>query len=163
MRGPLVRPPVSAGVVISYKCASECRHCLCACCPSWSADWISERAAERALSWLARGIQPSPSGPEGIGINHGLHITGGEPFLNLDILLKLARMARDLGIPSTFVETNCFWASDDNETRSRLLQLREAGLRGVLVGHIAPRTNEFRELGPREFYRHLVCCSWRRP
>jgi len=104
-----------------------------ACSPRWRADWISEGDLERVLSQLSVSIQPSPFGPDRVGLNYGLHFTGGEPFLNFDLLLKAVEIAREFGIPSIFVETNCFWCVDDKVTRERFLLLRDAGLNGVLV------------------------------
>lgn len=104
-----------------------------ACSPQWTADWISESAADRLLRQLAATIQGSPHGPDQIGINYGLHFTGGEPFLNFDLLLALTRRAHALHIPSTFVETNCFWCVDDATTRRLLTQLKQAGLHGILI------------------------------
>ncbi|MBD3304881.1 hypothetical protein GF339_00830 [candidate division KSB3 bacterium] len=88
---------------------------------------------ERTLSVLAAYIQPSPYGAEGVSLNHGLHFTGGEPFLNVDLLLKGIELARKFGIPSLFVETNAFWCRDDDDTRSTMRQLKDAGLQGMLV------------------------------
>jgi len=42
-------------------------------------------------------------------------------------------MAQALKIPSTFVETNCFWCKDDDLTRKTLQALKEKGLRGILI------------------------------
>jgi len=104
-----------------------------ACSPCWKADWISEKDAEKILSQLAGKIQPNPFGPNEIGINCGLHFAGGEPFLNFDLLLKITEMANAHGIPSIFVETNCFWCTDDETTRKKLEQLKKAGLHGILI------------------------------
>jgi hypothetical protein len=104
-----------------------------ACSPEWKADWISEPDAERILRQMAGKIQGSPQGPDRIGINHGLHFTGGEPFLNFNLLLTLTQTANDLHIPSTFVESNCFWCIDDATTREKLIQLKKAGLHGILI------------------------------
>jgi hypothetical protein len=104
-----------------------------ACSPGWKADWIAEKDAEKILNQLADKIQPSPFGSDEVGINYGLHFTGGEPFLNFDLLLKVIEMANGLGIPSTFVETNCFWCTDNKTAREKLEQLKKAGLRGILV------------------------------
>lgn len=129
----LLPDPFSGGLILSYKCNSQCKHCMYACSPRWKADWISERDAERILAQLAGKVQRSPLGPDAIGINHGLHFTGGEPFLNFDLLLKVTEMAHKLKIPSTFVETNCFWCIDDETTRKKLTRLKDAGLHGILV------------------------------
>lgn len=68
-----------------------------------------------------------------MSLNHGLHFTGGEPFLNYELLCKAVQIARELDISSTFVETNCFWCVDDKVTREKLQTLEEKGLRGILI------------------------------
>jgi hypothetical protein len=42
-------------------------------------------------------------------------------------------IAHELGIPSLFVETNCYWCRDDAGTRDRLAELKAAGLNGIMV------------------------------
>ncbi len=68
-----------------------------------------------------------------MGVNSGLHFTGGEPFLNFPLLLKGVTLAEKEGIPSIFVETNAFWAREDEDTYRKLMLLKEAGLKGILV------------------------------
>jgi len=125
--------PVSGGLFLSYRCNSECKHCMYACSPRWSADWISKRDAEIILTQLAPSIRGSPLGRDHISLNCGIHLTGGEPFLNFDLLLDLSELVNELDIPSSFVETNCSWCIDDETTRESLLQLKYAGLRGILI------------------------------
>jgi hypothetical protein len=103
------------------------------CSPKWSADWISSEDLQTCLTQLAKFIQPSPYGSNNIGLSHGLHFSGGEPFLNFDLLVQATEMAEELHIPSTFVETNCFWCKDDNETREKLELLKKKGLKGILI------------------------------
>lgn len=69
------------------------------CSIEWKADWIPEESAEKVLKNLAKTVQESPHGPEMIGINHGLHFTGGEPFLNFELSLKLIQIAQKFNIP----------------------------------------------------------------
>ncbi len=125
--------PSSAGVLLSYKCSAACRHCMYACSPEWEANWMPEADLEALLSILVGHIRPSLWGHEGVGLSHGLHFTGGEPFLNFDLLLRATQMADDMGIPSTFVETNCSWCGGDEVTRSRLQRLKQAGLKGIMI------------------------------
>lgn len=128
-----VPKPLSGGLILSYQCNSRCKHCMYACAPTWKANWMSDHDVERILAQLAGTIQGSPLGPDKIGLNHGLHFTGGEPFLNFDLLLKAVQTAHDLNIPSTFVETNCFWSVNDKATREKLEQLKHSGLHGILI------------------------------
>jgi hypothetical protein len=104
-----------------------------ACGPRWPADWIGEADLERGLAQLAHTIQPAPWGADTVSLNHGLHFTGGEPFLNVELLLRAVELAEEAGIPSTFVETNCFWCTADDSTRDKLSALRAAGLRGIMI------------------------------
>jgi hypothetical protein len=95
---------------------------------------MSERDAELILTQLSdklRKIYPAHS--KRIGVNYGVHFTGGEPFLNFDLLVSVTRIALELQIPSTFVETNCFWCTDDEITEERFRTLKDAGLVGVLI------------------------------
>lgn len=133
MRKLPVPEPVSAGLLLSYKCSSDCKHCMYVCSPKWDADWISEADIRRYLSQLSGRIKPAPYGPDTIDLNSGLHFTGGEPFLNFELLQRAVKIARELEIPSTFVETNCFWCANDDVTEARLRQLKEAGLSGIMV------------------------------
>jgi hypothetical protein len=125
--------PISGGLILSYRCSAACRHCMYACSPRWPADWISQEDLAATLESLAGKILPSPGGADIMSLNHGLHFTGGEPFLNFELLCVAVRMASDLEIPSLFVETNCFWARTDQETRGKLEILKRCGLVGILI------------------------------
>ncbi|VUT25338.1 MAG: hypothetical protein MOIL_00992 [Candidatus Methanolliviera sp. GoM_oil] len=125
--------PISGGIILSYKCTAECRYCMYACSPKWSGDWISEEDLEKILSQLAGKIKPSPYGPKKVSLNYGLHFTGGEPFLNFELLLRATEIANELNIPSTFVETNCYWCINERLTREKLQLLKEKGLKGILI------------------------------
>jgi hypothetical protein len=125
--------PISGGLILSYTCSSECRHCIYGCSPKWSSDWISEENLGKTMEQLSGRIIPSPYGPKGTTLSHGLHFTGGEPFLNFDLLCKASDIARKLRIPSTFVETNCFWATNDKVTKEKLRLLKSKGLHGIMI------------------------------
>ncbi|VUT27169.1 MAG: hypothetical protein MASP_01978 [Candidatus Methanolliviera sp. GoM_asphalt] len=66
-------------------------------------------------------------------LNYGFHFTGGEPFLNSDLLLRATEIVNELNIPSTFVETNCYWCINERLTREKLQLLKEKGLKGILI------------------------------
>ena len=134
--------PISAGIILSYKCSAECKHCMYLCSPRWDADWMSAEDVTSLLSRLSGSILPGPGGEDSIGVNQGLHFSGGEPFLDFDLLLKAVEIAGQFNIPSTFVETNCSWCTSDELTRERLARLRVAGLRGILIS-VNPYFTEF--------------------
>ena len=71
-----VPQPISGGLMLSYKCSAECRHCMYACSPKRNGDWIKIKDLEHGLSKLGGGIRPNPWGAQGISVNHGLHFTG---------------------------------------------------------------------------------------
>jgi len=123
--------PISGGLMLSYKCPVECRHCMYACSPKWAGNWITVDQLEKYLPQLAKVIKPSPYGRQYMSLNHGLHFSGGEPFLNFKLLLKAVEIADTLDVPSTFVETNCFWCKNDEFTRQRLQVLKENGLKWI--------------------------------
>jgi len=169
--------PISGGLILSYTCNAECIQCMYACSPRWNADWITRENLEAILSQLAGKIQPSLYGREYIDLSHGLHFTGGEPFLNFSLLCEAVELAESAGIPSTFVETNGFWAVDDAKAREKLRELKNRGLKGIMVS-INPfylefipfeRTRRAVEIGYEvfgqgmipyqlEYYRKF--CSW---
>lgn len=133
MKKLIVPKPVSGGLILSYRCSGECKHCMYFGTPKWDNVWLGEKDLEIILEELSKNIEPSPYGPENVSLNYGLHITGGEPFLNYDILLKSTQIANEFKIPSLFVETNCFWCKNDKITKKKLNELKNNGLKGILI------------------------------
>ena len=125
--------PVSGGLFLSYKCNASCKHCMYASSPRWTPDWISSEDLDRILTILAEKIKAGPYGPETVSLHHGLHFTGGEPFLNFPLLLEAVQKARRLGIPSIFAETNAFWCRHYDEGEEMMRQLKKAGLSGLMI------------------------------
>lgn len=125
--------PTSGGLILSYKCPAQCRHCIYACSPRMKGDWISDHDLESILTQLEGKIMPGPHGPASVSLNHGLHFTGGEPFLDFDALCRAVKIAHQCRIPSLFVETNCFWAENDRVTREKLRLLKDTGLQGIMI------------------------------
>lgn len=121
--------PVSAGVMLSYKCSSKCKHCIYFSSPLWSADWMKEDLLYETLKILSKMIKRSPF----LSFNYGIHFSGGEPSLNFDLLLKAIEMAKSMGFSPILVETNAVWCIKKEETLFKLKQLKEAGLDGILI------------------------------
>ena len=86
MKKLYLQAPVSAGLILSYKCNVACKHCMYACSPKWKADWITVGDAEKTLARLSSMIETSPYEVDRIGVNTGLHLTGGEPFFSFNFL-----------------------------------------------------------------------------
>jgi len=128
-----VPAPISVGLLLSYICNARCRHCMYACSPKWPKEWIPEIRLEKILQTLKPYLEPAPYGPDSVSLSHGLHFTGGEPFLNFPLLVKAVEIAKALNIPSLFVETNCIWAIDDEVTREKLQKLKDRGMKGIMI------------------------------
>ena len=86
--------PQSGGLVLSYKCTAACKHCMYFYSPGWEADWIKDEDLRHCLSLLPGKISSSPWGSHSISLNHGLHFTGGEPFLNYELLWEYYRRGK---------------------------------------------------------------------
>jgi len=78
-----VPKPISGGILLSYKCNCRCRHCIYACSPHWSADWICEEDAAKILTQLSVVLRGKYADPDTIGVNRGI------PFHRRRTLLEL--------------------------------------------------------------------------
>ena len=159
-----VPEPNSAGLILSYRCTAECMHCMYACSPRWKSPWIAEQDLRTILSQLAGRITPAPLGADFLGLSDGLHFTGGEPFINFELLSKAFEIAEALRIPSLFAETNCFWCVSDDETREKMSILKSKGMRGLMISvnpfflEFVPfeRTERAMRIGLELFGRNLM-------
>lgn len=117
-----IPPLVSGGLFLSYRCRSECRHCLYQCSPRQPDEWMSIEMAERIFAALAKEPHIKP-----------VHIGGGEPGMRLGLLEEVIRLATAKGVPVSYVQTNGFWCTDPAETRGILGRLKDAGLEKLYV------------------------------
>lgn len=125
-------PPFSSlGLILSYQCSSECRHCQFACSPAWK-DWIDLKKLDGIFSEVAKNSRYLT----------GIHLSGGEPFLRPDLLEGAVEAAVRHGLPIDYAETNAFWCLDDAKTEEVLVRLKEAGLPALLVS-TSPFHSEF--------------------
>ena len=83
--------------------------------PRRAGGYISEEAARSLCAALRRGGCRS------------VHIGGGEPFLDTEGLVRLARIAHDAGITVEYVETNAFWVKSKSAA-AVLEQLMQASV-----------------------------------
>ena len=116
-------PIEAAGLLITDWCPARCRHCYVSAGPDGGA-WMTPAAAESHLAALARLRVPT----------EGIHIGGGEPFGNFDLLLAIVRTARKAGLAGIgYVETSGFWAESEDLIRKRLTALSEAGMQKLSI------------------------------
>lgn len=127
-----IHEPIAGGLVLGYRCAARCRHCLYACGPH-RRDGEPDDAAglEAVLDSLAKRAPRAR-----------YHIGGGEPFLNPTRLTRTVTGFIDRGLSLEYVETNASWVTDTAATEAMLADLAQRGLGAVLVS-LSPFHNEF--------------------
>jgi hypothetical protein len=126
-----IPPLVSGGLMLSYRCTSKCRHCLYRCSPYRPDEWISLDTAEKIFAAL----QKEPR-------LHAIHIAGGEPTIKWPLLVDVIRLAAKMKVPVEYMETNASWCGSRATTQDKMEELRDAGLRAILVS-VSMFHNEF--------------------
>jgi hypothetical protein len=101
---------------------------LYGCSPGWEKDYIDRETAEKNFTKV-----------KSLGC-HSLHIGGGEPLLNVDGLLSVARLAANCGIYIEYVETNSSWFKNRKQAAAILAHLLNAGINTLLIS-ISPFHN----------------------
>lgn len=114
--------PSSLGLILSYQCSNECRHCLYASSPAWR-EWITEENLEKILSGLSKYSR----------FLTGIHLAGGEPFLRPDAVFLAIKKIKEYRLPLDYVETNAFWCRKESETEAIFSQANQLGLRAILI------------------------------
>jgi MoaA/NifB/PqqE/SkfB family radical SAM enzyme len=115
-----------AGLMVTYWCNARCAFCYVYSAPDRGGDMTVERALHlwHGLDRLA-GLT---------GKKMRIHLSGGEPMGDWPRLAAIIRAARDAGLtPLEKVETNAFWATEDNLTRARLELLDGLGLEKLII------------------------------
>jgi MoaA/NifB/PqqE/SkfB family radical SAM enzyme len=108
------------GLVMTEQCPVGCRHCLASCTMQAS----DLPALETHLAWITKVSR--------VDRCKSITITGGEPFVYFQRLLKVVGSCRTHGL-STTVFTSAYWATSDEIAALRLQQLARAGLTGITV------------------------------
>jgi len=135
----------SAGLMLTYKCNAACEFCYYHCSPDKGGLMPVETclAAWQSLRTIA-------------GDGAKVHLTGGEPFLYWDHLVEILRKAGERGLgPVDLVETNGFWATEDQLVADRLGLLASLGVRRLKIS-IDPFHQEYVDIEPAN---RLVCLA----
>ena len=90
-------------MIACYKCHAACAHCMYGCSPELCDEYVTQEAAEKICATVRR-----------LGCR-GMHIGGGEPFLNAADLVALIKTMKKNGVDVDYVETNAAWISGDNK------------------------------------------------
>lgn len=112
--------PIDLGIILSYQCQAGCKHCLYACGPRWK-GWMTPGQVEEAIEVTKHWRH-----------EFRVHLTGGEPFLNFELLLEAAKIVAARGVYQ-FVETNAGWCNDEKTTFEKLRELKAMGMNGILI------------------------------
>ena len=108
----------SAGLLLTYKCNCKCQFCYYNCSPEKAGLMTVETAIScfKSLKKLA-------------GDSAKIHLTGGEPFLYFDRLCEILKEAKKENLGKIdLIETNGFWAENENIIKDLLKMLDELGM-----------------------------------
>lgn len=109
-----------ASLLFTYRCTIACKHCLFNCSP-WQPDVsVSIQDGVEFLRQLRE-------------TDRVIHIAGGEAMMYYNQMLEICRIANEHGNAPHFFETNASWCVNDDVTRQRYEELKEAGILGVLI------------------------------
>lgn len=112
----------AGGIIANYRCPAACGHCMYGSSPEAEPGYINEETALRVCARLRQ-----------LGCR-GLHIGGGEPFLNVDGLIALIHAITESGIAIDYIETNAAWVTKDEERNIDILRrVLKAGGDTVMV------------------------------
>lgn len=115
-----------AGLLLTYWCNARCAICYLHSGPEHGGvlDVDTAVALWRSLDEHAAAH----------GKTMRIHLAGGEPFRDWEHLVAVITAARAAGLtPLEKVETNAFWATDDELTRARLTRLDALGMQKLVV------------------------------
>lgn len=104
-------------LMYTARCNASCAHCSTSCGPQRT----ESLSRDKIFSLMDEAAALSPDEPLKFGI------TGGEPFLDFELLREIVAHGKSLGAEMGCV-TNAYWATSDEKARSLLSILQDAGL-----------------------------------
>ena len=106
--------PFRVGLLLTYRCSAECRHCFFECSPRRT-EVMPRETAQRVIN-------------EAVSLGaKWVSFSGGEPFLEYDSLRELISLASENGL-NTEIVSNGFWGVTIEKAQGALKPLIEAGL-----------------------------------
>ncbi len=108
-----------ATFIITYRCPISCPMCFFACGPNRD-EVLSKSLALKTIEEVNE-----------LKINT-IGITGGEPFLEVDLMRELVKKAASYGM-TMIVVTNAFWGTSKKVALDRLEELRNLGLNWIQI------------------------------
>jgi hypothetical protein len=109
-----------ASLLFTYRCTISCKHCLFNCSPDQPSIRVSFEDGVEFLRQLR-------------ATDRVVHIAGGEPMIYYDEMLRICQAAHKEEVSPHFIETNASWCVSDEVARKRYEELRDAGIKGMLI------------------------------
>ena len=106
--------------LISYKCTNECKHCAIQGSPNQDEISIQLEDVKRYLEDITSNY-----------IVEEVGFFGGEPLLNLNLLVSLIEEVKRFDIPKIGLPTNGYWGKSDITAKKYALALKEAGINRI--------------------------------
>ena len=113
---------MNLGIIITARCNASCEHC--------SKSYGPNRTEKLGRAEIFRLMDEAAAIDDGLPLKYD--ITGGEPFLDFGLLVEIVSHGARLGGVVTCV-TNAFWARTNELARSKLVLLRDSGLKSLSV------------------------------
>ena len=110
------------GIVLTARCNATCAHCS----KSYGPHRTEHLGLDEILRMMNEAADIADSEPL------AFDLTGGEPFLDFDLLADVVSHGSRLGAEVTCV-TNAFWARSDEIAKFKISRLKECGLTWLCV------------------------------
>ncbi|MCL2707878.1 MAG: hypothetical protein FWF03_02050 [Defluviitaleaceae bacterium] len=121
----------SGGLIVNYRCPAACGHCMYGSGNGAAPGYMTYQDATRICASL-----------KALGCG-GLHIGGGEPFLNVTGLAAAVDAIIESGISLDYVETNAAWITLDNKRDLKTLNEAFGGKKPAVMVSVDPFHIEF--------------------
>ena len=123
---PKLRAWQFAGLMTTYWCNARC-----ACCyVHGSPDRGGRLVPADAVAWWQQLDRVAAT----LGKRVQIHITGGEPFGDFEHLRSILAAVQQAGLGGVEkLETNAFWATDDDLATERLTVVRDLGVESLVI------------------------------
>ncbi len=127
--------------LVSYKCTNECKHCALQASPNQEEITVEPEDVRKYLEDVTKNY-----------LVREVNFFGGEPLLNLDLLICLIEETKKFDIPKIGLPTNGYWGKHDTIAKKYANKLKEAGVN--LVGFSVDAFHQ--EFIPLDFVKRAI-------
>lgn len=107
---------------VTYICNGKCKHCYTTMDKEMFPNHIDESLAQEIVRKVGKKHQPS-----------SIMTFGGEPLLFPEVVFKIHKEAKNVGIPRREVITNGYWSNNPKKTEDIAKGLFDAGVNDVTI------------------------------